>query len=260
MKERELKMKEACQTSDPCKAYGEKVSGCAGSLTSIGGSHKMNPVAAKKYLEMVDAAKKDGVEWKITDSFRPLKIQCNILDWDHFASTGKKRKIKTAGTPVAFPGNSNHGWGSAVDLGAKYGDKVHTWLTNNAAKFGFSNPFKNPRTEPWHWEHVESAKALKSGVTPMDSGSDVVVSGDTSSNSGSSDSGSQEKKTGSLTGLLPWEDMIFGKGFSEYAKTMFSKSKEKKDGEEKTSDDNLKLDNNLTEEVDRIKDLIKKVL
>ena len=261
MKERELKMKEACQTSDPCKAYGEKVSGCAGSLTSIGGSHKLNPVAAKKYLEMVDAAKKDGVEWKITDSFRPLKIQCNILDWDHFASTGKKRKIKTAGTPVAFPGNSNHGWGSAVDLGAKYGDKVHTWLTNNAAKFGFSNPFKNPRTEPWHWEHVESAKALKSGLTPMDSGEDVSTSstsGDTGSSSGSTDS-----NTGTLTKLLPWEDLAFGAGFSEFAKSVFSKNKEKdgkEDQEKKSDDEEITTTDNLTEELDRIKDLIKKVL
>ena len=239
MKERELKMKEACQTSDPCKAYGEKVSGCAGSLTSIGGSHKMNPVAAKKYLEMVDAAKKDGVEWKITDSFRPLKIQCNILDWDHFEKTGKKKKIRTAGTPVAFPGNSNHGWGSAVDLGAKYGDKVHTWLTNNAAKFGFSNPFKNPRTEPWHWEHVESAKALKSGVTPMDSGGDVSTSstsGETSSSSSSIEL-PQTSNTGTIT---------------DFFKNMYQSLKSMGVGQNEIKE--------IHEEVDRISDLMKKIL
>lgn len=257
MKERELKMKEACQTSDPCKAYGEKVSGCAGSLTSIGGSHKLNPVAAKKYLEMVDAAKKDGVEWKITDSFRPLKIQCNILDWDYFASTGKKRKIKTSGTPVAFPGNSNHGWGSAVDLGAKYGDKAHTWLTNNAAKFGFSNPFKNPRTEPWHWEHVESAKALKSGLTPMDSGSDVSTtstSGDTESSSGS-----DTNKSGGL-GALPALDLIGGAGFTDFINNLGKDIQKKGENKGKKPEDENQDSSSLNEELYRIKDLIKKVL
>lgn len=257
MKERELKMKEACQTSDPCKAYGEKVSGCAGSLTSIGGSHKLNPVAAKKYLEMVDAAKKDGVEWKITDSFRPLKIQCNILDWDYFASTGKKRKIKTSGTPVAFPGNSNHGWGSAVDLGAKYGDKAHTWLTNNAAKFGFSNPFKNPRTEPWHWEHVESAKALKSGLTPMDSGSDVSTtstSGDTESSSGS-----DTNKSGGLR-ALPALDLIGGAGFTDFINNLGKDIQKKGENKGKKPEDENQDSSSLNEELYRIKDLIKKVL
>ena len=177
MTENQQKMLTACKSSDPCKTFGGNVSGCAPGLTSIGvGSHQLNPEAASAYKKMVAAAAADGVKWNITDSYRPLKIQCNILDVPHFESTGKKRKKGTGGTPVAFPGNSNHGWGSAVDLGAKYGDKAHTWLTNNASKFGFSNPFKNPRTEPWHWEHVESAKSLKSGLSPMDSGSDVSTS------------------------------------------------------------------------------------
>jgi hypothetical protein len=257
MKERELKMKEACQTSDPCKAYGEKVSGCAPGLTSIGGSHKLNPTAAKQYLKMVDAAKQDGVEWKITDSYRELKIQCNILDWDHFEKTGKKKKIKTAGTPVAFPGNSNHGWGSAVDLGAKYGDKAHTWLTNNAAKFGFSNPFKNPRTEPWHWEHVESAKALKSGLTPMDSGSDVSTtstSGDTESSSGS-----DTNKSGGL-GALPALDLIGGAGFTDFINNLGKDLQKKGENKGKKPEDENQDSSSLNEELHRIKDLIKKVL
>lgn len=262
MKENQLKMMNACQTADPCKAYGEKVSGCAPSLVSIGGSHKLNPVAAKKYLEMVEAAKKDGVEWKITDSYRPLKIQCNILDWEHFKNTGKKRKIKTSGTPVAFPGNSNHGWGSALDLGAKYGDKAHTWLTKNAAKFGFSNPFKDPHTEPWHWEHVESAKALKSGQEPMDSGSDVVISGDMS-NDTSSDSTSTSDSTSNSSGgfgSLPAADLLGGAGFTAFLDNIRSAIKKKDENKGKNSEDENKDSSTLTEEVNRINDLIKKIL
>lgn len=259
MKENQLKMKQACQTSDPCKAYGENVSGCAPGLTSIGGNHKLNPAAAKAYLQMVEAAKKEGITWGITDSYRELKIQCNILDWPHFEKTGKKKKIKTAGTPVAFPGNSNHGWGSAVDLKVGKGDPAYEWLLCNSTKFGFSNPFiryksiktmimkddcealkSQSPTEPWHWEHTESAKALKSGVTPMDSGADVTVptSGDTTT------SGTEPKKSGGLMDLL-------GGGLNSWLDTFLPS---KKDGEEKPKEEPI------NEEVDRIKELIKKVL
>lgn len=145
----------------------EVQNGKLSNLTSIGGSHKLNSEAASDYKKMVDAAKNDGISWTITDSYRPYEIQDKIFDWDYFNKTRKKRKKGTSGTPVAYPGTSNHGWGSAVDLGVKYGDKAHTWLVDNASKFGFSNPFKNPRTEPWHWEHLSSAKKLKSGSEPV---------------------------------------------------------------------------------------------
>jgi hypothetical protein len=145
----------------------EAQNGKLSNLTSIGGSHKLNSEAASDYKKMVDAAKNDGISWTITDSYRPYDIQDKIFDWDYFNKTGKKRKKGTSGTPVAYPGTSNHGWGSAVDLGVKYGDDAHTWLVDNASKFGFSNPFRNPRTEPWHWEHLSSAKKLKSGSEPV---------------------------------------------------------------------------------------------
>jgi predicted chitinase len=159
------------------EAQNGKLSG----LTPIGPGHELNAEAAQAYLEMVDAAKQDGISWKITDSYRPYEIQDKIFDWKYFKQTGKKRKKGTSGTPVAYPGKSNHGWGSAVDLGAKYGDPAHKWLTQNAARFGFSNPFKNPRTEPWHWEHKSSAQSMKSGEdvsepSQKSKGSDVDLS------------------------------------------------------------------------------------
>jgi predicted chitinase len=133
--------------------------------------HKLNPQAAKAYEEMVAAAKAEGVEWGITDSYRPYEVQDRIFDWDKYNATGLRRK-KGTGVPAAYPGTSNHGWGSAVDLKVRYGDSAHTWLTNNAAKFGFSNPFSNPRTEPWHWEHLASAG--KSQMAPREGGKSVI--------------------------------------------------------------------------------------
>ena len=149
------------------KRINEATNGKLSGLTPIstGSGHKLNAEAAAAYEKMVQAAKNDGVSWGITDSYRDYETQNRIFDWDHYKSTGKKRKKGTSGTPVAYPGKSNHGWGSAVDLKVKYGDNAHTWLTRNASKFGFSNPFKNPRTEPWHWEHKQSAKNMGSNIS-----------------------------------------------------------------------------------------------
>lgn len=120
--------------------------------TESGERHSLNPVAADAYAKMVAAAKADGIEWGITDSYRPLKVQKRLV---------KEKGLYSQGGLAAAPGTSNHGWGSAVDLDFKKGsgNAAHKWLKNNAEKFGFSTI---PR-EPWHWEHKESAKTVKSG-------------------------------------------------------------------------------------------------
>jgi hypothetical protein len=168
------------------KIISEATNGKLTSLTPIstGSGHKLNSEAAKAYEQMVAAAKADGVEWGITDSYRSLEAQNKIFDWEHYKQTKKRRKLGTAGTPAAYPGTSNHGWGAAIDLKVTYGDKAHTWLTNNASKFGFSNPFKNPRTEPWHWEHVASAKNLGSGTSPEPEGDETGTESGTTGTEG----------------------------------------------------------------------------
>ena len=167
----------------------EAANGKLSNLTTIGGSHKLNSEAAAAYLKMVAAAKSEGISWSITDSYRSLEGQNKLFDWDFFNKTKKKRKKGTAGTPAAYPGTSNHGWGAAVDIGVKYGDKAHTWLTKNASKFGFSNPFSNPRTEPWHWEHKQSAKNMGANISDT---SDSTSYENTPSGSSYSGEGSEE--------------------------------------------------------------------
>lgn len=136
-------------------------------------SHKLNPEAASDYNRMVAAAAADGISWGITDSYRPLEIQDKIFDWDLFNRTGKKSKKGTGGrVAAAFPGTSNHGWGSAVDLKVKKGDAAHTWLTQNASKFGFS-PLAS---EPWHWDHVSSASKYKSSAPVQTNVADSATS------------------------------------------------------------------------------------
>ena len=242
----------------------ESSNGKLSNLTSIstgGGNHKLNSVAASAYEKMVKAAKEDGIEWGITDSYRTFEVQDKIFDWDHFKSTRKKRKKGTSGTPVAYPGKSNHGWGSAVDLKVKYDDKSHKWLTANASKFGFSNPFKSPKTEPWHWEHLDSAKSMKSGTTPVeeipvvtDKKPDTTSSDatdDTSSGTTSSDVKNDESSgtTSSDVSLKNLES-----DFNNKVRAFIEKRFGYKKPEEEV------VAEGLIQEIYRIKDIMKKIL
>lgn len=123
-------------------------------------SHKLNPIAAKAYSEMVSAAKNDGIVWGITDSYRNLETQKVLV---------KKKGLYSKGGLAAKPGTSNHGWGSAVDLKVKKGSDEHDWLVKNAERFGFSTI---PR-EPWHWEHKASASLMKTGRMPKSDDVDI---------------------------------------------------------------------------------------
>ena len=266
MTENQKKMMEACNSSDPCKTHGGTVSGCAPGLTSIGeGGHKLNPDAAKAYIEMIKAAEKDGVKWGITDSYRPLSIQCKILDWDHFSSTGKKRKKGTGGVPVAFPGNSNNGWGSALDLKVKKGDNAYNWLVCNSRKFGYSNPFikynsddceqlkQQSPVEPWHWEHLESSKRLKSGMQSFDSGPQVATSGSTDGSS----SGSSGETTNKKVSMF---DLMGGGALNSWLDTFMPMKKKGTENQIPDNEDDKEKQTQVNENIDRIKNLIKKVL
>jgi cell wall-associated NlpC family hydrolase len=87
-----------------------------------------------------------GTPLCITDSYRSLGAQVSAFS----------RKPKLA----AVPGTSNHGWALAVDLCGGInisGSAQWTWLTANAARFGFVQPdWASPggeKPEPWHWEY-----------------------------------------------------------------------------------------------------------
>ena len=87
-----------------------------------------------------------GTPLCITDSYRSLASQISAF----------QRKPKLA----AVPGTSNHGWALAVDLcgGINVSGSVQwTWMTENAARFGFVQPDwaapRGEKPEPWHWEY-----------------------------------------------------------------------------------------------------------
>lgn len=77
---------------------------------------------------------------------------------------GKKYYLKPGMSPCATPGNSDHGWGLAIDAAnCSMGSPLLAWLlgdgfaTCEALKYGFtwavSDP-KNPNFEPWHLQYV----------------------------------------------------------------------------------------------------------
>lgn len=146
-------------------------------LTSIGGNHKLNSEASVAYLKMVAAAKAEGVEWGITDSYRTLEIQKDLV---------KRKGLYSKGGLAAQPGTSNHGWGSAVDLNFKVGKgNALEWLKKNAGKYGFTNI---PR-EPWHWEHKQSAKNMGANTSNTSNTSNTTDDSQSSTHS-DSDEGS----------------------------------------------------------------------
>jgi hypothetical protein len=121
-------------------------------LKSIGGNHRLAVDAADAFLKMVADAKKDGVDIKLSSSYRTLAGQNSIFDWDHYKQTGKRRKKGTASTAAAYPGTSNHGLGRAIDV---EGTAAQKWIRDNGESYGWSWAEGRSVGEPWHFTYVK---------------------------------------------------------------------------------------------------------
>ena len=114
-------------------------------LTDVGGGHKMYGDAARAYTEMRNAARRDGVNIRLTDSYRSYPAQVDVA---------RRKGIYGVRQPngrlglAARPGTSNHGLGRAVDVNLGASPGASAWLRANAARYGF----RTIAREPWHWE------------------------------------------------------------------------------------------------------------
>ena len=109
---------------------------------------------------MLFRSKADGITWSITSSYRPYATQVKLA---------QEKGLYSQGGLAAQPGKSNHGWGTALDLGGganSRGTKQNDWLMANAGRFGFSTI---PR-EPWHWEYKGAGAAVASRGAPEGAG------------------------------------------------------------------------------------------
>jgi hypothetical protein len=110
----------------------------ASALESIGrGSHRLWAPAAERFTAMVEAARKDGVQIGVTDSYRSYGEQVDLA---------RRKGLYSQGGLAAKPGTSDHGWGLALDL--DLGGKAQAWMRKNAGDYGFR---ENVPREPWHW-------------------------------------------------------------------------------------------------------------
>ena len=111
-----------------------------GILQPIGqGGHKLYAPAADQWKNAVTAAKAEGIDLKITDSYRSYDQQVDLV---------RRKGLYSQGGYGAVPGTSNHGWGLAVDADVT-DPATLSWMKNNAYKYGYVESV--PR-EPWHWE------------------------------------------------------------------------------------------------------------
>lgn len=157
-------------------------------LINIGvGNARMEKTAARAFVAMFAEARTKGFNIKHVGDYRPYQQQLNLFlsryepisfavysvtsssnrkKWDDARNSGYdsiywRKKLINGKYPAtaATPGNSNHGWGLALDIAEEYDndsapDPIRqnfvNWLVNNAARFGISAELQS---EPWHWRY-----------------------------------------------------------------------------------------------------------
>lgn len=96
---------------------------------------KIDASIADNFDAMVEAAKKDGVDLRISSGYRSRQEQ-EVLYQKYLNGTGNL---------AAKPGTSNHESGLAIDFENTPG--AFAWLKKNSTRFGL----KNLPSEPWHY-------------------------------------------------------------------------------------------------------------
>lgn len=126
------------------------------------------------YKAMIAAMKADGLTPYINSAFRTNSYQKSLYTnkVNQYISYGYSRSQAEvlAAQWVAKPGTSEHELGLAIDFNMYRSDskKVHTWLENNAYKYGFIYRYQADKTEitginpePWHYRYVGYDNAVR---------------------------------------------------------------------------------------------------
>lgn len=148
----------------------------------------MQKEALDAFVEMWTAAKKDGIHLKIISATRNFNYQKGIWERKWTGKTTLSNGINLKNHPISdvdkarmillyssMPGTSRHHWGTDIDINAfnnayfekGQGKKVYQWLTANAHKYGYCQPYTPKGTdrpngyeeEKWHWSYMPLAEA-----------------------------------------------------------------------------------------------------
>lgn len=117
----------------------------ANGTVAYGGRYGLQVPASNSFTDLENKYRQQfGSGFVVNDGWRSYENQVKAME-----------KHKAGGPKAATPGTSNHGWGTAVDLGGPIGNAnsaQHAWLRQNAAQFGWY--WVGQRYgEPWHWEY-----------------------------------------------------------------------------------------------------------
>ncbi|MGB7859851.1 MAG: M15 family metallopeptidase [Acidimicrobiia bacterium] len=132
--------------------------------------------AAYTYSLMFEEASADGIKLRPSSCYRTFAVQdraynrrCPITKIPVYSTDSSGGKVQTGtrqqrictGPPTAKAGQSNHGWGRAIDFIDNRDlltcfDEEFLWLQRNAHRFGWVHPpwaqCRAPLEEAWHWE------------------------------------------------------------------------------------------------------------
>lgn len=132
----------------------------SGYTVNDGKEYLLAGVAYDKYIQMADAAKRDGLSMKVLSAYRTEDYQRNLYN-NKVSSTGKVN----ADNYSARPGHSEHQTGLAVDISSTSGTFEYTsefqWLLQHAHEYGFILRYPKGKEwitgysyEPWHYRYV----------------------------------------------------------------------------------------------------------
>jgi LAS superfamily LD-carboxypeptidase LdcB len=146
------------------------------------------------FVNMSDAAKKDGVSLKIVSAGRNFQMQKGIWErkWNARRANFKSDE-ETASDILKFssmPGTSRHHWGTDLDINSVdpayfqsgKGKRELEWLELNAGRFGFCKTYNdkalNGRTgyseEDWHWSFLPLSIGIMKQYTDAIELSDIT--------------------------------------------------------------------------------------
>jgi len=135
-----------------------------------------------KFVQMAQAAKKEGIQLHIISATRNFAAQKSIWEakWNGQRKVSGQDLSKSIADPAqralkileysSMPGTSRHHWGTDLDLNALNnayfakgeGKKIYDWLLAHAHKYGFCQVYteKGPdrpdgyHEEKWHWSYM----------------------------------------------------------------------------------------------------------